>query len=34
MMADARHGKFDVVLVWAFDRWPARFATSWKCWMN
>jgi DNA invertase Pin-like site-specific DNA recombinase len=34
LMADARRGRFDVVLVWAFDRVAVLSATSSKCWMN
>ena len=34
LMADARRGKFDVLLVWASIGWPARSNTSSKCSMS
>jgi len=34
LMTDARHGRFDVLLVWSSDRIPGRCGTSSKYWMN
>ena len=34
MMADARRGRFDVVMVWAFDRMARSVRTSSKCSMS
>ncbi len=34
IMADARRRKFDVVPFGLSTGWPARFVTSWKCWMS
>ena len=37
LMADARQGKFNLLLVWACDRlagWRAQPSTSWKCSMS
>ncbi len=34
LLADARRGKFDVVLVWAFDRMARSSATCWRSWTS